>query len=148
MSELADQVIALLAAGMTIPQVASETDIPHYRIRKMIAKLGLLVKDARAEANRCVCKRAAISETLRERWLEPEFRRRSLASLRSEETCRKRAAAKARINAEIPSWVPDDLVGDFIDLARDFGEEEAASRVRRLKAEASRAEIATVMEGV
>jgi hypothetical protein len=39
---------------------------------------------------------------------------------------------------QVPKWVPDDLRGEYRDFAMEEGEEVAASRVRRLKAEALR----------
>ena len=39
---------------------------------------------------------------------------------------------------QVPKWVPDDLKGEYRDFAMEEGEEIAASRVRRLKAEAIR----------
>lgn len=39
---------------------------------------------------------------------------------------------------QVPKWVPDDLKGEYRDFAIEEGEEVAASRVRRLKAEALR----------
>lgn len=44
------------------------------------------------------------------------------------------------IPVPIPKWVPASLYEDFLDVARDQGEEAAASHVRRLKAEAARAD--------
>ncbi|MDI4664686.1 hypothetical protein K9U40_10150 [Xanthobacter autotrophicus] len=35
----------------------------------------------------------------------------------------------------VPKWVPDSLRGEYRDFAADFGEEEAARRIRRLKRE-------------
>jgi len=37
----------------------------------------------------------------------------------------------------VPRWVPRDLKGEYIDAAILYGEEQAASIVRRMKAEAS-----------
>ncbi len=34
---------------------------------------------------------------------------------------------------EVPAWVPDDLIGEFLQRARLYGEEKAASFVRALK---------------
>lgn len=39
----------------------------------------------------------------------------------------------------VPKWVPADLAGEYLDHAKLYGEEAAASHVRRLKAEASAA---------
>ena len=47
-----------------------------------------------------------------------------------------REAARIRASVCIPRWVPPDLRADYRDFAAEMGEEVAASRVRRLKAEA------------
>src|ERR1017187_9140937 len=36
---------------------------------------------------------------------------------------------------QIPKWVPDDLMDDFYDTAREFGEFAAAAHCRAMKAE-------------
>ena len=51
---------------------------------------------------------------------------------------RHRAAIRRHFDGcDVPSWVPDDLRDDYIDVARLSGEEAAASHVRRLKREAA-----------
>ncbi|MEP9350601.1 hypothetical protein [Xanthobacter sp. KR7-225] len=45
-------------------------------------------------------------------------------------------ASRAYSRVRIPRWVPRDLRDDYRDFAAEMGEEVAASRVRRLKAEA------------
>lgn len=46
------------------------------------------------------------------------------------------AAASLRPCVPVPAWVPKGLRADYRDFAAEFGEHEAARRVRRLKAEA------------
>ena len=41
------------------------------------------------------------------------------------------------LSSIVPHWVPSDLSDDYSDFAMLYGEECAASRVRRMKAEAS-----------
>lgn len=43
-----------------------------------------------------------------------------------------------RKGVAVPGWVPSGLIPDYIAAARMYGEEKAASIVRRLKAEATR----------
>ena len=38
------------------------------------------------------------------------------------------------LHIQIPKWVPDDLHGEFFDVAREFGEFAAASHCRAMKA--------------
>lgn len=38
----------------------------------------------------------------------------------------------------VPKWVPNDLRQDYIDQSKLYGEEAAASAIRKLKAEAAR----------
>ena len=45
------------------------------------------------------------------------------------------AARKGVPDVAIPRWVPRDLWVEFLDVASERGEEEAASHIRRLKAE-------------
>lgn len=42
------------------------------------------------------------------------------------------------VGVAVPGWVPRGLIPDFIANAKMYGEEKAASIVRRLKAEAAR----------
>lgn len=79
---------------------------------------------------------------------DASFRTRSLMRLvASLSNPRANAIRKAAVRAsnqrraglrviEVPHWVPDGLSCDYIDFGRDFGEIEAARRVRRLKEEA------------
>jgi hypothetical protein len=46
-----------------------------------------------------------------------------------------RKKAWAGVNIDIPRWVPKELIDDFIDVAKERGEEAAASHVRKLKRE-------------
>lgn len=43
----------------------------------------------------------------------------------------------AEIRLVVPKWVPAGLRGDYLDMKTLYGEEKAASIVRRLKAEAA-----------
>jgi hypothetical protein len=63
------------------------------------------------------------------------FREGAARSNKLREAGSKREAIRRRAIV-MPRWVPPDLAPDFRDFARLFGEEEAASRVRRLKREA------------
>lgn len=79
--------------------------------------------------------RTASPETL------AKMRESALASLLDPAIVARRKAARVRMGqgySGIPKWVPKDLEADFIDTARQFGEEAAASLVRRLKREAAR----------
>jgi len=48
----------------------------------------------------------------------------------------RRIAKRCGLDIEIPQWVPRDLWTEFLDMAAGFGEEYAASHVRRIKREA------------
>ena len=47
----------------------------------------------------------------------------------------RRMAKRRGLDIEIPRWVPRDLWTEFLDMA-EFGEEYAASHVRKMKREA------------
>jgi hypothetical protein len=47
----------------------------------------------------------------------------------------RRMAKRRGLGIEIPQWVPRDLWTEFLDMAADFGEEYAASHVRKMKRE-------------
>jgi hypothetical protein len=47
----------------------------------------------------------------------------------------RRMAKRRGLDIEIPRWVPGDLWTEFLDMAADFGEEYAASHVRKIKRE-------------
>ena len=74
---------------------------------------------------------------------DPEFKARNAERLKAlnadpEFKARHRAAIRRHFDGcDVPSWVPDDLRDDYIDVARLSGEEAAASHVRRLKREAA-----------
>jgi hypothetical protein len=46
-----------------------------------------------------------------------------------------RIAKRRGLDIEIPQWVPRELWTEFLDMAAEFGEEYAASHVRKLKRE-------------
>jgi hypothetical protein len=47
----------------------------------------------------------------------------------------RRIAKRRGLDIEIPHWVPHDLWTEFLDMAAEFGEEYAASHVRKIKRE-------------
>lgn len=49
----------------------------------------------------------------------------------------RRPGKRSGDNVAVPDWVPLGLIEDYFDLAGLYGEEAAASFVRRLKREAS-----------
>ncbi len=105
-------------------------------------------RDARLLAfNQRPATRARLAEAMRARMRDPAFRARALAPLdrlrRDPQAQRRRWAGLNGLKADVPLWVPRDLVPDFIDLALAFGEEEAASRVRRLKRDAGTQRVAS-----
>ncbi len=70
--------------------------------------------------------RAKVGAATKARWLDPKFRQKQAAGVK----------AKAfGCDFEIPAWVPIDLIDEYIDRAKVYGEEDAASLVRKLKAE-------------
>jgi hypothetical protein len=106
-----------------------------YRVRR-----DAILDAARRRRNADPAFRAKLSRLMRERMRDAAYRQRALDNL---DALRRDPAAQLRrwaglngLKADIPLWVPRDLVPDFIDLALAFGEEEAASRVRRLKHDA------------
>jgi hypothetical protein len=86
---------------------------------------------------------AAHSERSRTRMVamnsDPEFVAASTQRLRRLEADRtfvaRRIAKRRGLDIEIPPWVPRDLWTEFLDVAADFGEEYAASHVRKIKRE-------------
>ena len=68
---------------------------------------------------------------------DPAFKAR-MKALHADPAFKARMKAlHAGLNIAMPRWVTADLVDDFLDLAALFGEEAAASFVRRLKREAA-----------
>jgi hypothetical protein len=60
-----------------------------------------------------------------------------LKRLRADPIFEARRIMKRRgLDIEIPQWVPRDLWTEFLDMAAEFGEEYAASHIRRIKQEA------------
>jgi hypothetical protein len=60
-----------------------------------------------------------------------------LKRLRADPIFEARRIMKRRgLDIEIPQWVPRDLWTEFLDVAAEFGEEYAASHVRRIKQKA------------
>ena len=45
----------------------------------------------------------------------------------------RRIAKRRGLDIEIPHWVPRDLWTEFLDMAAEFGEEYAASHLRKIK---------------
>lgn len=76
--------------------------------------------------------RRSQSEATALAWADQQ--RRAAASIR--ERARMAAQPDLMEPVEVPRWVPGGLVDDFIDHARLWGEEAAASHCRRLKREA------------
>ncbi|MCI0599383.1 MAG: hypothetical protein L0Y60_07645 [Beijerinckiaceae bacterium] len=66
---------------------------------------------------------------------DPEFAARNRERMRKLNADPELAAKRARLNVQIPQWVPRDLWQDFIDAARQSDEIDAARHVRRLKRE-------------
>ena len=70
---------------------------------------------------------------------DPEFVANSTQRLRRLEAdpifVARRIARRRGLDIEIPQWVPRDLWTEFLDVAAEFGEEDAASHVRKLKRE-------------
>ncbi|MFT4275567.1 MAG: hypothetical protein QM576_04335 [Rhodopseudomonas sp.] len=58
---------------------------------------------------------------------------------RTPEICARMAAAKTSRGVEVPKWVPADLIVDYAEAAKLYGEEQAASIVRRMKREMAEA---------
>lgn len=79
-----------------------------------------------------------MSEIAREMGLNPSTiwgacKRHSIACLKM------KGGPKPRpISDLVPTWVPECLRSEYLEIARDCGEEAAASRIRKLKAEAAR----------
>jgi hypothetical protein len=69
----------------------------------------------------------------------PEFVAASTQRLRRLEAdpifVARRIAKRRGLDIEIPQWVPRDLWTEFLDMAAEFGEEYAASHVRKIKRE-------------
>ena len=70
---------------------------------------------------------------------DPEFRAQAAArmkALQADPDFRaKMKARRAHVALEVPRWVPEALVDEFLDAAALYGEEAAAALVRRLKRE-------------
>lgn len=64
---------------------------------------------------------------------DPEKRAIRVAALRDKRAQARRLISRYKINLELPRWVPDHMVIKFVNVARDCGEEEAASWARREK---------------
>lgn len=87
------------------------------------------------------------SENMKALHADPEFKARHAAAAAErmkalnadpEFKARHRAAIRRHFDGcDVPSWVPNDLRDDYIDVARLSGEDAAASHVRRLKREAA-----------
>ena len=83
------------------------------------------------------------SENMKALHADPEFKARHAERMKAlhadpEFRVRLRAGIRRHFDGcDVPSWVPDDLRDDYIDVARLSGEEAAASHVRRLKREAA-----------
>ncbi len=70
---------------------------------------------------------SALSEAMRAKWKDPEWRARRLVALSNSH----------HPNVPMPRWVPAELRDDYRDIARLYGEEIAAREIRRMKAEAA-----------
>ena len=87
--------------------------------------------------------KARNAERMKALHADPEFKARNAERLKAlnadpEFKARHRAAIRRHFDGcDVPSWVPDDLRDDYIDVARLSGEDAAASHVRRLKREAA-----------
>jgi hypothetical protein len=71
--------------------------------------------------------RAAARDRMVKLNADPKHRKRSYYT---------REAKRRGLDVELPPWVPLGLVPDFLDFACDFGEIDAAMRVRSLMREA------------
>ena len=71
---------------------------------------------------------AIMSARSRKNWDNPEMKAKISAAIRA-------AKRKNKPVIEVPKWVPDDLEPTYVEIARRHGEETAASRVRKLKAQ-------------
>lgn len=85
-------------------------------------------------------KLAKIAERERLKAMEPIYRaeRAGRPVTRLSQSSRPRTRPYREAKRLTPLWVPKELRDDYRHLARTFGEERAASEVRRMKAEAAR----------
>jgi len=62
----------------------------------------------------------------------------SICHRRGIKTLRAKPGPASGSSVSIPGWVPAEFRDDYREIARDEGEEAAASAIRKLKAEAAR----------
>lgn len=71
-----------------------------------------------------------VSQQMKARWQDPEYRAAQLARMHPEG---RKKPQKVRKDIEVPKWVPRSLAAEYLDQAKLYGEEHAASVVRAMK---------------
>ncbi len=115
----AADVAALYGQGLSLQQIADRIGCSRTTVAVVLAKAGVAQR-SRREAMRLV-------------WDEPGRRAQMRETMLA---VYARTGTGIAVVPPVPRWVPGDLVDDFIDHARLWGEEAAASHCRRLKREA------------
>jgi hypothetical protein len=109
----------MYAEGASVAAVAKAFGLSRFAMAARLGKAGV--------------KRRTASEAVQLMWRAPGHRDQ-MSELARERYARTGTDMIAK--PPVPRWVPGDLVDDFIDHARLWGEEAAASHCRRLKREA------------